>query len=111
MNLLSSNRIIGIQEAQYGIMQMPLTLSSELPYYLNTTTKMRLSVDGKNPTLFDLKSSYAMRDQKYKSMCLAEYFYRIHKKRLITSNAFQNDYLRDTNLLLPHRNPILMPRG
>lgn len=111
MNMLSSNKIIGIQEAQYGLMQMPLTLSSELPYYLYTTTKMKLAVDERESTLYDLKTSYSTRNSEYLSMSLAEYFYKVHKKRLITSNAFRNSYLKDTNLELSCRNPILVPRG
>ena len=80
MNMLSSNKIIGIQEAQCGIMQMLLTLSSELLYYLTTSTKMRLSVDHQGSTLYDLKTCYIKRSMESKSMCLAEFFYQVHKK-------------------------------
>jgi hypothetical protein len=111
MNMLSSHRIIGIQEAQYSVMQMPLTISSELPYYLNTTTKMKLYVDHQDSTIFDMKTCYAARNKEYKSMSLAEYFYKVHKKRLNKSNGFRNDYLKDSNMILPSRNPVLTPRG
>jgi hypothetical protein len=89
INMLSSNKIIGIQEAQYGIMQMPLTLSSDLPYYVTTTTKMKLSVDNQGTALFDIKTCYAKRDQTYKSMSLAEFFYQVHKNDSSLQTLFE----------------------
>lgn len=111
MNMMALNRVIGIQEAQYGLMKMPLTLSSELPYYLDTTTKMKLSVDHQGTNMFDLKSCYSKRNPEFHSMNLATFFYTVNKKRLITSNAFRNPYLNDCNMVLPTRNPILFPRS
>jgi hypothetical protein len=44
-------------------------------------------------------------------MTMAQFFYKVHKKRLLKTNAFRNNYLKDNNLELQTRNPILIPRG
>ncbi|KAL3799034.1 hypothetical protein HJC23_005173 [Cyclotella cryptica] len=111
MNMLSSNKVLSIQQAQYSVMQLPLVVSSELPHYLQTTTKMKLCMNSQTSPLYDLKTTYARRESEYKSMSLAEFFYKVHQKRLIQSNALRNDYLKDSNLVLPPRTPILVPRG
>lgn len=111
MKMLSSNKVISIQQAQYSVMQMPLMVSSESQHYLNTTTKMKLRMNSQTSPLFDLKTAYARRESEYNSMSLAEFFYKVHQKKLIQSNAVRNDYLKDSNLVLPTRIPILIPRG
>lgn len=63
-------------------MQMQLTLSSKLLYYLNTTTNMKLSVDIHFSTLYDLKTCYAARTSEFNSISLTEFFYKFHKKWL-----------------------------
>jgi hypothetical protein len=93
MNMLSSNKIIAIQEALYSTMEMPLTLSSEYPYYLNTSTRMKLSFDHQGPTLFDLKSAYANRGSELHSMTLAEFFYKIQWDKISNSNTSNKGYL------------------
>jgi hypothetical protein len=111
MNMLSSNKVLSIQQAQYSVMQMLLMVSSESQHYLNTTTKMKLQMNSQASPLFDLKTAYARRQSEYNSMSLANFFYNVHQKRLLQSNAVKSDYLKDSNLNLPARTPILIPRG
>jgi hypothetical protein len=111
MNMLSSNKIIAIQEALYSTMEMPLTLSSEYPYYLNTSTRMKLSFDHQGPTLFDLKSAYANRGSELHSMTLAEFFYKIQWDKISNSNTSNKGYLKDSRLVLHPRNPFIIPCG
>ena len=100
LNMMTSKRLISIQEAVHEIDRLSLTLCSDVITYVSIQNclKLRKSAD---PKPKDLVYCYATRDEKHNRLSLDEYFYKVWCKK-----NFMIDPDSDREC-----NRILLPRG